>query len=240
MNVRYDLHLHSCLSPCGSDDMTPYNVVNMAALLKLQLIALTDHNSAGNCRAAMKAGEKAGVVVVPGMELCTSEEIHVVCLFPDIDLAEAFSDYVHHAIPPIQNETEVFGHQYYMDHEDGIDREEELLLIAASGISIDHAPSLVREFGGYCYPAHIDRPSFSLLSAFGVIDESMGFRYAEISDHGDLSALREQYPALNHMRILCSSDAHCLENMREAKDTIALAECSPKGLIAALREYELR
>lgn len=238
MRFRYDLHLHSCLSPCGSDDMTPYNLVNMAALLDLQIIAITDHNSAGNCRAAMKAGEKAGVVVVPGMELCTSEEIHMVCLFPELDLAEAFSDYVHHAIPPIQNEVEAFGHQYYMDHKDGILKEEELLLITASGISIDRAPSLVKEFGGYCYPAHIDRPSFSLLSAFGMIDESMGFRCVEISDYADLNALRMQYPALGGVQILRSSDAHYLERMREAKDTIELAECSPQGLIAALRERE--
>lgn len=235
MRFRYDLHLHSCLSPCGSEDMTPYNLVNMAALLGLEIIALTDHNTSGNCRAAMRVGQEAGVAVVPGMELCTSEEIHVVCLFPDIDSAEAFSAYVRTTIPPLANDAEAFGPQIYMDHAGGVLGEEELMLITASGISIDQAPALVREYGGYCYPAHIDRSSFSLLSAFGMIDESMGFRCAEISDRGDLTALQARHPALQDMKILRSSDAHYLENMREAIDTIALADCTPQSLIAALR-----
>ncbi|HIS78897.1 MAG TPA: PHP domain-containing protein, partial [Candidatus Caccousia stercoris] len=88
MKVFYDLHLHSCLSPCGGDDMTPNNLVNMAVLLGYQLIAVTDHNACGNAKAAMEAGRAAGLVVVPGMELCTAEEAHVVCLFPTLKAAE--------------------------------------------------------------------------------------------------------------------------------------------------------
>ncbi|HAS37802.1 MAG TPA: phosphoesterase, partial [Ruminococcaceae bacterium] len=81
MKLYYDFHLHSCLSPCGDNDMTPYNLVNMAKILGLDAIALTDHNTAQNCRAAMEVGKSIGVTVIPGMELCTSEEVHVVCLF---------------------------------------------------------------------------------------------------------------------------------------------------------------
>ena len=94
MRVYYDLHLHSCLSPCGDEDMTPWNTVNMAKLLGLDMIAITDHNSCANCRSAMKVGEKIGITIVAGMELCTAEEVHCICLFDDIDKAEKFSDFV--------------------------------------------------------------------------------------------------------------------------------------------------
>ena len=92
MRVYYDLHIHSCLSPCGDNDMTPNNIVNMSLLNGMDMIALTDHNSCKNCRAAVRAGEEAGVTVVPGMELTTSEEAHVVCLFPTVEQAEAFGE----------------------------------------------------------------------------------------------------------------------------------------------------
>ena len=93
MFFRYDFHNHSCLSPCGDNDMTPYNFVNMAKLAGLDIVALTDHNTCLNCPAAIKAGEKAGITVIPGMELCTSEEIHVVCLLPDLKIVSEKHNY---------------------------------------------------------------------------------------------------------------------------------------------------
>ena len=103
MKLYYDLHIHSCLSPCGDNEMTPFNLVNTAKVFGYDLIALTDHNSCRNCRAALEAGKAAGITVVPGMELCTSEEIHVVCLFADLDSAESFGALVREHIPPIKN-----------------------------------------------------------------------------------------------------------------------------------------
>lgn len=99
MNVYYDLHMHSCLSPCGADDMTPNNLVNMAALAGLQVIAVADHNTTKNVPAATKVGQQVGVLVVPAMELTTKEDIHVLCLLPDLDAAEAFREYVYARLP---------------------------------------------------------------------------------------------------------------------------------------------
>lgn len=93
--LYYDLHLHSCLSPCGDDDMTPANIVGMAAVKGLDVIALTDHNSCKNCPAAIHHGQQYGVIVIPGMELCTIEEVHIICLFPELDAALAFDQYVY-------------------------------------------------------------------------------------------------------------------------------------------------
>ena len=90
MQLYYDLHLHSCLSPCGSEDMTPANLAAMCALAGLEVVALTDHNTTGNCRAFCQAARAWGLLPLAGMELCTQEEIHLICLFPDPDQAEAF------------------------------------------------------------------------------------------------------------------------------------------------------
>lgn len=148
MRVYYDLHIHSCLSPCGDNDMTPNNIVNMSLLNGMDMIALTDHNSCKNCRAAVRAGEEAGVTVVPGMELTTSEEAHVVCLFPTVEQAEAFGDYVESRSPEIRNRPEIFGDQLIMDWQDEVVGRVSRLLINASSISVGELPGLMAEFGG--------------------------------------------------------------------------------------------
>ncbi len=213
VRYTYDLHLHSCLSPCGDEDMTPANLVNMAALLGLDIIALTDHNTAGNCRSAIRAGEQAGILVLPGLELCTAEEIHMVCLFSTAEQAEGFAREVHKSLPPIQNRPDIYGRQLLMDAGDGILGEEPLLLVTASGISIDDAPALAAGYGGICYPAHIDRASFSVLSSFGVFPGHLQFPVAEVSRSGNPSALRAAHPALKQVRLIGASDAHYLEDI---------------------------
>ena len=191
MKTAYDLHIHSCLSPCGDMDMTPNNIVNMSKLMGYDIIALTDHNTCGNCEAAMKAGEAVGITVIPGMELCTSEEVHIVCLFPTLQDAKAFSD-----------------------ENDNIIGYEEKLLITASGISTAKAVETVAKYNGICYPAHIDRSSFSILSNLGVIDKTFGFNCVEIFDIEKADELKEKHPIINNMRVVTDSDAHYLENMR--------------------------
>lgn len=109
--LSYDLHLHSCLSPCGDDDMLPSNIVGMAVVKGLDVIALTDHNTSRNCPAFLELARAYGVLAIPGMELCTSEEVHVVCLFPTLEAAMDFDRYVHRRIPPIPNDPAIFGKQ---------------------------------------------------------------------------------------------------------------------------------
>lgn len=215
--------------------MTPYNLVNMAKLLELDIIALTDHNTAGNCRAAIQAGKAAGIVVIPGMELCTSEEIHMVCLFPDIGSAEHFSAEIYKRLPRIKNRPEIFGEQLYMDSRDGELGSEEILLVTAADVTIGEAPALVKSCGGICYPAHIDRPSYSILASLGDFPPELRFSCAEITPAGDVDTLRAAHPALNQMRIMRSSDAHYLENMREASDTIELPERTAKAAVEYLK-----
>ena len=137
MELYYDLHIHSCLSPCGDNDMTPANIVGMAAVKGLDVIAVTDHNSCKNCEAAMAAGEEYGVLVVPGMEICTAEEVHAVCLFPDLSRAMEFDRLVHDQLPPVKNRPDIFGDQQIYGCDDRICGEEPWLLINACQISFD-------------------------------------------------------------------------------------------------------
>lgn len=234
MNLKYDFHLHSCLSPCGDNDMTPYNLVNMAKLLGYDIIALTDHNSCLNCPAALKAGEEAGITVVPGMELCTSEEIHAVCLFPDLKNALEFSDYVKSTMPPVKNDASIFGEQLIMDGTDRIIGNEEILLTAASGISIDDAVKEVSRFGGAVFPAHLDRASYSVLSVLGFMYPEMGFAVAEFTHKAYIPQYEEKHPLLKEMKKLRNSDAHYLENMVEPSVEIDLPECSAEAVVSYL------
>ena len=217
MSLFYDFHIHSCLSPCAEEDMTPYNLVNLSAIMGMEAIALTDHNSCQNCGAAMRAGEAAGITVIPGMELCTSEEVHVVCLFEELKAAEEFSDYVLSTMPPVKNRPEIFGTQLIMDETDQILGSQDILLTTASGISISSIEKIIDGYGGVCYPAHIDRSSYSVISNLGMITEEMGFEVAEVSPNGDIDKLIAQHPILKKMKILTSSDAHRLESLPPAQ-----------------------
>lgn len=235
MKLYYDLHLHSCLSPCGDNEMTPYNLVNMAKIFGYDIIALTDHNSCKNCESAMKIGEKIGITVVPGMELCTSEEIHCVCLFPDIEKAMEFSEYVKALMPPIKNKEHIFGEQLIMDCEDGVLGKEEILLTLAANISIDDLPDIIDGYGGVCFPAHIDRSSYSIISALGDFSADLRVNCFELTPKADEKEYLTKYEATKGKIILRSSDAHYLENMREPEFTVDLPENTAKALIEFLK-----
>ena len=214
--------------------MTPNNLVNMAKLLGLDVIALTDHNTSLNCEAAMKVGDAVGVLVIPGMELTTAEDIHAVCLFPALKNALKFSEYVDQHRIKVKNKAEIYGRQVIMNEDDEEIGEIEHLLIPASFIGIGEAYAKAKEFGGICYPAHIDRDSLSILSVLGEIDPYCNFKTAELADISKLDTLKEQHPILNEMHIVTCSDAHYLENMRDAQNTIELPELTREAVLAAL------
>ena len=165
--VIYDLHTHSALSPCGDNDMTVNNMLNMAVLGGIQVMAITDHNSCKNCPAAVEVAKELPIDLIPGMELCTSEEVHVICLFGQLEQAMAFDAYVHDHLPPVKNRPEIFGEQRILNAADEIIGYEPYLLINATAISIEEVVPLVRRFGGICYPAHIDKSSTSVFSNLG-------------------------------------------------------------------------
>lgn len=218
--------------------MTPYNFVNMSKLVGLDVVALTDHNTCLNCPAAIKAGEAAGILVVPGMELCTSEEVHVVCLFEDLQNALDFSAYVRTTMPPVKNRENIFGEQLIMDETDNILGKEELLLTTASSIGIYQVPGLMEQYGGVSFPAHINRSSYSVVSNLGEITAEMGFTCAELTPDADLKAYEERFPDLKNMKIFYNCDAHYLENINMNPKHIDIPSLSIKNVINMLKNRE--
>lgn len=233
----YDLHIHTCLSPCGENDMTPATVAGLSALAGLDIIAICDHNTAGNVQAVQQAAAALapGLLVIPGIELTCAEELHMVCLFPTAEAAEAAGEEIYAALPPIPNREEIFGAQLLMDAEDNELGRLEKLLSNATFLSIDDAPALAARYGGFCYPAHIDRDSMSVLAALGEVPDHLGFHTVEVADPEKffIDGRNASYPEKYH--ILTCSDAHRTEALLpDASHAIHLPECTFEALKAVL------
>lgn len=217
----YDFHIHSCLSPCADNDMTPNNIAGMAALAGLNIVALTDHNSSRNCPAFFAAAKKNGIIPVAGMELTTAEDIHVVCLFEKLSDALRFNDEIDTKRVHIKNRTDIFGDQLLMDENDNVIGTEPDLLSNATVIPIGDVPALVERFHGFCFPAHIDREANGILATLGFFPSDSGFTCVELHDPEKEAEYRMRYPPLEDFRIVSGSDAHYLGDIR---DKICYAE----------------
>jgi len=164
-----DLHNHSCLSPCGSLELSPRCLLELGAARGIKLMALTDHNSSLNCPAFAKLSRRYGIIPVFGMEATTSEEIHVLCLFTNLEAGMSFSEYAYSILTPFLNNPERTGDQVYVDEDDNIEGEVEYYLVNPLDLSIDNIGAKVIEYGGIVIPAHVDRFAFSMTSQLGVI-----------------------------------------------------------------------
>ncbi len=200
----YDLHVHSCLSPCGDDDMTPCNIAGMAYLAGIRIVALTDHNSCKNCGAFFKACAEYGVAPIAGCELTTAEEIHMVCLFEALKQAEEFDRAIQPYRMKLPNRADIFGTQPIMAEEDQIVGEDPYFLPAATTLTIEQAAELTRGMGGIAYPAHIDREANGLLAILGAFPERPVFGLCEVRDKASARELS------GGRTTLVSSDAHRL------------------------------
>ena len=210
-----DLHIHSCLSPCADDDMTPANIAGMAMLNGLNIVALTDHNTAKNCPAFFTHAKKYGLIPVAGMELTTSEDIHVICLFRTLSDALEFERFVDERRPDFENRPEIFGHQYLMDENDEVVGEEKILLINAADISLETAYEEVKKRGGVCYPAHIDRTSNGIVSVLGSFPAEPAFSAYELNRKASFDEYKERFPCILNLSKTVSSDAHRLCDISE-------------------------
>ena len=240
--ISVDLHIHSVLSPCGDVMMTPGNLVGMAKINGLEAIALTDHNAMQNISAAMKIGEAYDIVVIPGMELETAEEIHVVCLFPDTDSLSAFQDVVVESYGPKSpaNRPEIFGKKLIYNEEDEECGELERMLLIPSGITIDDVFGIVEGLGGIAFPAHVDRDSYSVLTTLGALPYGYKNGFVEISCECSREEIVKTYPELEKYKLLPSSDAHYIDKIQEAGGAeLLVEELSAKGVIDALKNSRI-
>ena len=230
MKLYYEFHMHSALSPCGDNDMTPNNLINMSIIKGLDAVALTDHNACENVRAAAAvAGDK--IIFIPGMEVETSEEVHIVTLFPTADAAEEMQRILVDSSPFIPNRPEIFGNQYIVDENDEICGEIDRMLVTASGLDIYTVVAAAKDLGGIAYPAHIDRESYSVLSNLGFIPPDLDISAVEITEKSR-AALEGEYS--NRYNIITSSDAHYLWDISERNHYIEVSDASVRGILNAI------
>jgi PHP family Zn ribbon phosphoesterase len=235
MIIRYDFHIHTALSPCALDEMTPNNIVNMSIISELEAIAITDHNSAANVESVLKVAEGSGLVVIPGMEVETREEIHMVCLFPDLQSVLLMQQEVYQHLPTLKNKPKVFGHQLLLDEEDEIITEEQRLLSFATSLSFEEVVEKAWQHGGIAIPAHIDRPSYSVISNLGMLPPSDKLHALEVSQYADFETFASRY---KQQFMLQSSDSHELGHIGICGRSLDLTDdpVTPRSIINFLRE----
>lgn len=233
MEIVCDLHMHSALSPCALEEMTPNNIVNMALLQELTAIAVTDHNSCRNAAAVMEVAQGTGLVVVPGLEVQTREEVHVVTLFQNLEDALAMQEEVYAALPEMKAPAKIRNKQLLLDAEDEITGYEEKLLGFSCEMSIEQVAERAAAHGGLAIPAHIDRKSCSVLSNLGFIPEDLHFPTLELSMYAE----QEKYEAkFSQYRLISASDAHELGFVGMAPCRLEVETVSAHGILQTLRK----
>ncbi len=226
MQISYDFHIHSALSPCADDDMTPANIVGLAKLSGLDAVAVSDHNAIGNVRTAMEVGKAYGVTVVPAMELQTQEDVHVLCLFADYEGLEGFYQSI--SFVQMENNPEIFGNQLVLDEDDNVVEIEKRMLLVGAQIAVENVPSLAKRFGGVAVAAHVDRSENGMVEILGdVIPE---YDIVEFSVAAS-EQIRQRYSAKFS---LTDSDAHTLDAIGKAGGKMNVEQNTPQGILDAI------
>lgn len=219
-----DLHVHTLLSPCAEIEMTPRLITKYAAMLGIDILAITDHNTSRNVKAAIEAAKEYDITIIPGMELQTQEEIHLICLFPTLEALEEWQQVVNESLPDMKNNDKVLGAQFVVDAQDELVAVEERLLLASTKLSVEEAVSGIDKLGGICIAAHIDRQAYSVISQLGFIPPGVSFAALEISRHASKQMICEKIPSVQAFPVVVSSDAHRLGDLVSPKTLFYLEE----------------
>lgn len=211
IQYRAELHVHTVLSPCADVEMIPPFIIEEALAKDIQILAITDHNATANIPAMLQAAKGTGIHILPGMELQTREEVHLLCLFDTPDLAYQWQEVVDNLLPATPNNPEHFGEQFVVDAEGEFIRREERMLINSVNISIEDAVDQVHSLGGLAIPAHINRKAFGLLQILGFLPPGVAFDGLEISRHITPNDFLKSYPQGNKFPIIQSGDVHRLD-----------------------------
>ncbi|MDD4904080.1 MAG: PHP domain-containing protein [Candidatus Bipolaricaulis sp.] len=201
-----DLHIHTCLSPCASLRMSPRAIVAAARACGLDLIAVTDHNTAGMVEEVARAGRAAGLRILPGMELETREEVHLLAYFDDAATCRDFAAEIYALLPDRPNDPRSFGDQVVVDADETIVYVEPKLLLSALRLSLEEAAARIAALGGLAVPAHVDRSPYGLVTQLGFVPKGLRFPLVEVDG---ASRPAECGPGA----VLWSSDAHTPEEI---------------------------
>lgn len=224
--VRADLHIHTCLSPCGDSQMRATAIVEQARRAGLDMIGICDHNSAENVGAVMSAGARIGLAVLGGMEVTSREEVHILGLFGTTDGLMGLQRFVYDNLPG-QNDQDAFGPQLVIDELDRVVATNSKLLIGATNLAVERVVEAIHNFGGLAIASHIDRERFGIIGQLGFIPQGLGLDAVEVAD----ASLRQwdyAYP------VVASSDAHYLEDIGRNSTCFMVEEVSFDEIAMAL------
>ena len=234
---KMDLHIHTCLSPCAEPEMSPAAIVNQAKQQKLDAIGICDHNSAENAAAAKKAGQSRGLHALTGMEICSSEEVHILAFFDNDEALMQMQNIIYENLPGENNE-KYFGEQLIVNENDEIVDSNKKLLIGSTTLSIEKIVESVHELGGLAVASHVDRDSFSIVAQLGFIPQELTLDALELStrcEPGDI----ENYRSYG-LPLIASSDAHFLSDIGKAFTTFSMNALSFSELAMAFRGIDCR
>jgi len=206
-----ELHVHTVVSPCAAAEMIPPLIVREALANGINLIAITDHNSSANVGAVQKAAEGTSLSVLPGMELQTREEVHLLCLFDALAELETWQALVDERLPPLENSIEYFGEQFVVDETGEFIRRETQLLCTSADIPLKEAVERVLKIGGMAIPAHVNRKAFSLIATLGFVPPNLPIDALELSGHTNPSWAYEKLPQLRDYPLIQNGDVHRLD-----------------------------
>lgn len=218
---RADLHIHTCLSPCGDWGMSPRDIVAKSCEIGLHIIAICDHNSMENAGAAIAAGKAAGLRVIPGMEICSREEVHVLGLFENLAQARQMQETVYAHLPG-KNDPDLWGEQVVANEKNEVVCENDRLLIGATTLYLDAIVDAVHALGGLCIASHVDRPSYSVISNLGFVPPDVEFDALEVSSRVPLYEAYQQIQGIDRFPCITSSDAHFLKDVGRVWTTFLL------------------
>jgi PHP family Zn ribbon phosphoesterase len=214
--------------------MIPPLIVRRARDLALGIIAITDHNSAENVSAVMEAAQGSDLTVLPGMEVQTKEEVHLVCLFDTAEQALDWQELIYAHLPPLKNNPDFFGAQFVVDATGDFIRYNERLLATSTSLSVEQVAAKVDGRGGLCIAAHVDRPSYSLLANLGFVPEGIRLAAVEITPRARAEELRRHHPSLRGYPFIYCGDVHRLDDMID-RTVLTLAEPTITEISMAFR-----
>jgi len=235
--VGVDLHIHTILSPCGDWDMSPKKIVERAKEVGLSVMGITDHHMVENFPAVSYWGKRLGILVIPGMEIQTKEEVHVLALFKDYELAYNFQKKIWNYLPEETNNEDLFGVQVVVNEKDEVERIENRLLLTSIQLSLEEVVNLIKKFGGIVILAHIDKNSFSVLSNLGFIPEGLDYDLLELSKNARVDKFLESNPYLVAKKdsFIISSDAHYIGDIEKPRTFIGLDKLTVESVFTSLK-----
>ena len=237
---KADLHIHTCLSPCAELEMSPLAVVNAASEKGLDIIGITDHNSAENIIAAQKVAENMELTVLAGMEITSSEEAHILALFNDTKAIIKLQDIIYKNLLPGENDEKMFGEQIVVNEKDEVLDFNKRLLIGSTMLSAQEVIDNIHSLGGLAIASHIDQEAFSIISQLGFISEDMKFDALEFSPHTDRKNAEERFQPYKSITWISSSDAHHIKDIGKRTINFFIKEPIIKELALAFKNIDGR